>query len=153
MFVGGPKIIVTPLSGSQTRGAGSEIQWDPLNLTPEQNRTDQRAKDASDHGVLSRLVLVSGTKSTRRRQRRRVTRPVAVGVHRTHRHATAAPARSHVYQQHNRAVTIRYDTIRDAILTRARKPTRVSLTYRTEPTTKKCKNRKKLKVENRYAQK
>jgi len=38
--------------------------------------------------------------------------------------------------------TIRYDTIRDAILTCARKPTRVSLIYRTEPTTKKCKNRK-----------
>ena len=32
----------------------------------------------------------------------------------------------------------RYDTIRDAILTCARKPTRVSLIYRTEPTTKKC---------------
>ena len=32
--------------------------------------------------------------------------------------------------------------IRDAILTCARKPTRVSLIYRTEPTTKKCKNRK-----------
>ena len=40
---------------------------------------------------------------------------------------------------------IRYDTIRDAILTCARKPTRVSLIYRTEPTTKKCKNRKKTK--------
>ena len=38
--------------------------------------------------------------------------------------------------------TIRYDTIRGAILTCARKPTRVSLIYRTEPTTKKCKNRK-----------
>jgi len=36
----------------------------------------------------------------------------------------------------------RYDTIRDAILTCARKPTRVGLLYRTEPTTKKCKNRK-----------
>ena len=39
-------------------------------------------------------------------------------------------------------VRIRYDTIRDAILTCARKPTRVSLIYRTEPTTKKCRNRK-----------
>ena len=39
-------------------------------------------------------------------------------------------------------VTIRYDTIRDVILTCARKPTWVSLIYRTEPTTKKCKNRK-----------
>ena len=36
----------------------------------------------------------------------------------------------------------RYDTIRDAILTCARKPTRVSLIYRTQPTTEKCKNRK-----------
>ena len=33
-------------------------------------------------------------------------------------------------------------TIRDAILTCARKPTRVSLIYRKETTTKKCKNRK-----------
>jgi len=49
--------------------------------------------------------------------------------------------------------TIPYDTIRDAILTCARKPTWVRLIYRTEPTTKECKNRKKLKVENRYAQK
>ena len=46
-----------------------------------------------------------------------------------------------------------YDTIRNAILTCARKPTWVSLIYRTEPTTKKCKNRKKLKVENRHTQK
>jgi len=38
--------------------------------------------------------------------------------------------------------TIRYDTIRDAILTCARKPTWVSLIYRTEPTTKKCKTEK-----------
>ena len=36
---------------------------------------------------------------------------------------------------------MKYDTIRDAILTCARQPTRVSLIYRTEPTTKKCKNR------------
>ena len=35
-----------------------------------------------------------------------------------------------------------YDTIRDAILTCARKPTWVSLSYRTKP---KCKNRKKTK--------
>ena len=34
--------------------------------------------------------------------------------------------------------TIRYDTIRDAILTCARKPTWVGLIYRTETTTKKC---------------
>ena len=37
---------------------------------------------------------------------------------------------------------IRHDTIRDAILTCARKPTRVSLIYRTETTTKKCKTEK-----------
>ena len=36
----------------------------------------------------------------------------------------------------------KYDTIRDAILTCARKPTRVSLIYRTESTTKKCKTEK-----------
>ena len=35
-----------------------------------------------------------------------------------------------------------YDTIRDAVLTCDRQPTRVSLIYRTEPTAKKCKNRK-----------
>jgi len=35
-----------------------------------------------------------------------------------------------------------YDTIRDAILTCARKPSWVSLIYRTETTTKKCKNRR-----------
>jgi len=37
-------------------------------------------------------------------------------------------------------IRVLYDTIRDAILTCARKPTWVSLIYRTEPTTKKCKN-------------
>ena len=47
---------------------------------------------------------------------------------------------------------IRYDTIRHAILTCARKSTRVGLIYRTEPTTKKSKNRK-TKSKNRYAQK
>jgi len=41
-------------------------------------------------------------------------------------------------KQHN-------DTIRDAILTCARKPTWVSLIYRTETTTKKCKKKEKLK--------
>jgi len=35
--------------------------------------------------------------------------------------------------------TIRYDTLRDAILTCAQKLTRVSLIYRTEPTTKRWK--------------
>jgi len=42
-------------------------------------------------------------------------------------------------------ILLRYDTIQDAILTCARKSTRVFLIYHTEPTTKKCKNRKKLK--------
>ena len=41
---------------------------------------------------------------------------------------------THIYD----TIDWRYDTIRDAILTCARKPTRVSLIYRTEPTTKKC---------------
>ena len=40
---------------------------------------------------------------------------------------------------------IQHDSIRDAILTCARKPTRVSLIYRMETTTKKCKT-EKLKV-------
>jgi len=44
-----------------------------------------------------------------------------------------------------------YDTIRDAILMCARKPTWVSLIYHTEPTTKKCKT-EKLKSKDRYAQ-
>ena len=39
-------------------------------------------------------------------------------------------------------LVVRYDTIRDAILTCARKPTWVGLIYRTEPTTKKCKTEK-----------
>jgi len=37
---------------------------------------------------------------------------------------------------------LRYDTIRDAILTCARKPTLVGLIYRTETTTKNCKKKK-----------
>jgi len=45
-----------------------------------------------------------------------------------------------------------YDTILDAILTRARKPTRVSLIYRTETTTEKWKT-EKVKSKNGYAQK
>ena len=47
------------------------------------------------------------------------------------------------------APAIRYDTIRDASLTCARKPTWVSLIYRTEPTSKKCKNRKKVESKRR----
>jgi len=39
-------------------------------------------------------------------------------------------------------LTIRYDTIPDAVLTCARKPTWVSLIYRTETTSKKCKTEK-----------
>ena len=46
------------------------------------------------------------------------------------------------------AMRRRYDTIRDAILTCARKPTWVSLIYRTETTTKKCKT-EKLKSKKR----
>ena len=45
--------------------------------------------------------------------------------------------------------TIRYDTIRDAILTCARKPTWIGLIYRTETTTKNCKI-EKLKSTSRY---
>ena len=55
--------------------------------------------------------------------------------------ASAGPYANYCTSLH----TIRYDTIRDAILTCARKPTEVSLIYRTEPTTKKFKNRKKVK--------
>jgi len=44
---------------------------------------------------------------------------------------------------------VMYYTIRDVILTCARKPTSVSLIYRTEPTTKKCKTEKKLKSKKR----
>jgi len=40
---------------------------------------------------------------------------------------------------------LRYDTIRDAILTCAEKPTQVGLICRTEPTTKKWKKEKKTK--------
>ena len=46
-----------------------------------------------------------------------------------------------------RLLVIRYDTIRYAILTCARKPTWVSLIYCTETTTKKCKT-EKLKSKN-----
>ena len=43
----------------------------------------------------------------------------------------------------------RYDTIRDAILTCAQKPTWIGLIYRTETTTKNCKTQK-LKSKSRY---
>jgi len=61
--------------------------------------------------------------------------------------------RCHLHSQRCRTFyTIRYDTIRDAILTCARKPTRVSLIYRTETTTKSLKQ-KKIKSKNLHAQK
>jgi len=47
------------------------------------------------------------------------------------------------------ASVIRYDMIRDAILTCARKTTWVGLIYRTETTTKNCKT-EKLKSKSRY---
>ena len=53
--------------------------------------------------------------------------------------------------QDRRLAYLRYDT-RCYFLTCARKPTRVSLIYRTEPTTKKCKT-EKLKSKNGCAQK
>ena len=49
-----------------------------------------------------------------------------------------------------KARALRYDTIRDAILTFARKPTWVSLIYRTESTTEKCKTEKNWKVSENY---
>ena len=45
---------------------------------------------------------------------------------------------------------VTYDTIRDAILTCARKPTRIGFIYRTVTTTKYRKTEKKLKSKNRY---
>ena len=49
-----------------------------------------------------------------------------------------------------RKLIVRYDTIRDAILACARKPTRVTLIYCTETTAKKWKT-EKLKSKNGYA--
>ena len=46
-------------------------------------------------------------------------------------------------------LSLNYDTIRDAILTCARKPTWVGLIYRKETTTKNCKT-EKLKIKSRY---
>ena len=54
------------------------------------------------------------------------------------------------YYYYYRFTAIRYDTIRDAILTCARKPTWVDLIYRMETTTKIVKTEKKLKSKNRY---
>ena len=47
--------------------------------------------------------------------------------------------------QQQRVLCTYYTMIRDAILTCARKPTRVISIYRTKTTTKKCKNRKSKK--------
>jgi len=52
------------------------------------------------------------------------------------------PAESLGWKREGTTTATRYDTIRDAILTCARKPTRVSLIYRTEPTSKKWKQKK-----------
>jgi len=60
-------------------------------------------------------------------------------VHRRRNHCSTRPYPS---SKLNLLAYIRYDTIQDAILTCARKPTLVSLIYRTEPTTKKCKTEK-----------
>jgi len=63
------------------------------------------------------------------------------------------PASSAVHTSSLRIPLQEYDTIRDVTLTCARKPTRVSLIYRTVTTTKKYKTEKKLKSKNAYAQK
>jgi len=52
-------------------------------------------------------------------------------------------------EREERASPQSHGTIRDAILTCARKPTRVGLIYSTETTTKKCKT-EKLKSNSRY---
>ena len=74
----------------------------------------------------------------------------------THTHTHADCHTDHVTSRRspsiNRKFTvlqIRYDTIRDAILTCARKPTWIGLIYRTETTTKNCKT-EKLKSKSRY---
>ena len=106
--------------------------------------------------TIRRLYCSDRNRATTQRKRERAT---------IHARSHDQPCRDHAlkWRRHwisirsqlllTRRGEIRYDTIRDAILTCARKPTRVSLIYRTEPTTKKCKTEKKLKVENRYAQK
>ena len=55
------------------------------------------------------------------------------------------PSTCHVPPSQTCPPTIRYDTIRDAISTCYQKLTRVSLIYRTEPTTKKWKTEKRKK--------
>ena len=52
-----------------------------------------------------------------------------------------------------RDALLAYDTILDASLTCNQQPARVSLIYRTKPTTKKWENRKTKKVQDGYAQK
>jgi len=81
--------------------------------------------------------------------------------HRVHGHATAKQLdNSATYVRWQRgtarihsAAVRRYDTIRDAIFTCAQKLTRVSLMYRTEPSTKKWGKEKKLKSQNGLARK
>jgi len=63
--------------------------------------------------------------------------------------AAAATADSVTLSADAGSRTASYDTIRDAILTCARKPTRIGLIYRTETTTKNCKT-EKLKSKCRY---
>jgi len=56
-----------------------------------------------------------------------------------------------VHANHLCYVVVLCSTIRDAILTCAQKPTRVSLIYRTEMTTEKCKIERKFKSKDGYA--
>ena len=58
----------------------------------------------------------------------------------------ASQSSLHHRRNHNCQAASLSDTIRDAILRCNQKLTRVSLIYRTEPTSKKWKNRKKLQV-------
>ena len=64
--------------------------------------------------------------------------------------ATTAPV-ARGWRAAARQGTIRYDTIRDAILTCARKPTWIGLIYRTETTTKNCKREKLKSTKTAYA--
>ena len=55
---------------------------------------------------------------------------------------TGSKCRNIAKQRKHIIVIIRYDMIQDAVLMCNQNLTRVSLIYRTEPTTEKCKNRK-----------
>ena len=112
---------------------GAVVELRTLQRPTERQAVAARTVEAVD-GARPRLAVV-------------VRRRVAVQAR------YARPCRRRTDSQHTGG-SIRYDTIRDAIPTCARTPTRVSLIYRTEPTTKKCKSKtEKLRVENRYAQK